>query len=96
MRFRPCIDIHNGKVKQIVGGSLQDSGDKASENFVSDKGGDWYADFYRKDNLYGGHIILLNPVTSPYYENTKSEEFGMHDVWQERMRWLLSYFFLVF
>ena len=20
MRFRPCIDIHNGKVKQIVGG----------------------------------------------------------------------------
>ena len=71
MRFRPCIDIHNGKVKQIVGGSLQDSGDKASENFVSDKGGDWYADFYRKDNLYGGHIILLNPVTSPYYEATK-------------------------
>ena len=35
MRFRPCIDIHNGKVKQIVGGSLRDEGDQAKENFVS-------------------------------------------------------------
>ena len=36
MRFRPCIDIHNGKVKQIVGGSLRDSGDRAQENFASE------------------------------------------------------------
>ena len=36
MNFRPCIDIHNGKVKQIVGGSLRDAGDQAEENFVSD------------------------------------------------------------
>lgn len=35
MQFRPCIDIHNGKVKQIVGGSLKDSGNQAEENFVS-------------------------------------------------------------
>ena len=35
MKFRPCIDIHNGKVKQIVGGSLMDTGDQARENFVS-------------------------------------------------------------
>ena len=35
MKFRPCIDIHNGKVKQIVGGSLKDAGDQAKENFVS-------------------------------------------------------------
>ena len=37
MRFRPCIDIHNGQVKQIVGGSLCDEGDRADENFVSQK-----------------------------------------------------------
>ena len=35
MRFRPCIDIHNGKVKQIVGGSLQDTGNQAAVNFAS-------------------------------------------------------------
>jgi len=81
MRFRPCIDIHNGKVKQIIGGSLSDRGDRALENFVSDKGGDWYADFYRKDNLYGGHIILLNPVSSPYYEATKEQAFRALDAW---------------
>ena len=40
MRFRPCIDIHNGKVKQIVGSSLEDRGDSASENFVSERGAD--------------------------------------------------------
>ena len=73
MRFRPCIDIHNGKVKQIVGGSLQDAGDQASENFVSEKDAGFYADFYRRDGLKGGHIILLNPVTSPYYEETKRQ-----------------------
>ena len=61
MRFRPCIDIHNGKVKQIVGGSLKDEGDRAAENFVSEQGGDYYAEFYKKDGLKGGHIILLNP-----------------------------------
>lgn len=36
MEFRPCIDIHNGKVKQIVGGSLADKGDYARENYVSE------------------------------------------------------------
>lgn len=73
MQFRPCIDIHNGKVKQIVGGSLQDSGDFAIDNFVSEKDAAWFADFYAKDALKGGHIILLNPVTSPYYEATKTQ-----------------------
>ena len=73
MRFRPCIDIHNGKVKQIVGGSLRDEGDCARENFVSEQDAGFYADFYRKDGLRGGHIILLNPVTSPYYEETKKQ-----------------------
>lgn len=68
MRFRPCIDIHNGKVKQIVGGSLLDQGDYAQDNFVSEKNGDYYASLYRKAGLSGGHIILLNPVGSTYYE----------------------------
>ena len=68
MRFRPCIDIHNGKVKQIVGGSLKDQGNQAKENFVSEQDGAFYANMYRKDRLKGGHIILLNPVGSEYYE----------------------------
>ena len=73
MRFRPCIDIHNGKVKQIVGGSLQDQGDTAKENFVSEQDAAFYAEFYKKDGLKGGHIILLNPASSPYYEETKAQ-----------------------
>ena len=73
MRFRPCIDIHNGKVKQIVGGSLKDQGDQAKENFVSEQTADWYANLYQKDGLKGGHIILLNPPTSEYYEATKAQ-----------------------
>lgn len=73
MRFRPCIDIHNGKVKQIVGGSLRDQGDQATENFVSEKDAAFYAEFYKKDQLSGGHIILLNSSDSPYYEATKNQ-----------------------
>ena len=70
MRFRPCIDIHNGKVKQIVGGSLRDEGNQATENFASEMDADYYADLYRKDSLKGGHIILLNPPSSEYYKKT--------------------------
>lgn len=68
MKFRPCIDIHNGKVKQIVGGSLKDAGNHADENFISDQDAAWYANQYRKDGIQGGHIILLNPEGSEYYE----------------------------
>ncbi len=73
MRFRPCIDIHNGKVKQIVGSSLKDAGDSASENFVSERGADYYARMYKELGLYGGHIILLNPKGSPFYEMTRKQ-----------------------
>lgn len=73
MRFRPCIDIHNGKVKQIVGGSLTDRNDYAKENFVSEQTAAWYARLYQKDGLKGGHIILLNGADSPYYEETKTQ-----------------------
>ena len=75
MRFRPCIDIHNGKVKQIVGASLKDEGDVAVENFVSTHGADYYANIYKENNLPGGHVILLNSKDSPYYEATKQEAF---------------------
>ncbi len=73
MKLRPCIDIHNGKVKQIVGSSLKDEGSSASENFVAEAGADFYARMYRELGLSGGHIILLNPVDSPYYELTKKQ-----------------------
>jgi phosphoribosylformimino-5-aminoimidazole carboxamide ribotide isomerase len=60
MKFRPCIDLHNGKVKQIVGGSLTD-GAEPETNFVSEKPPAWYAALYRKDGLTGGHVIKLGP-----------------------------------
>lgn len=73
MKFRPCIDIHNGEVKQIVGGSLKDAGNYARENFVSSYDAAFYAKLYKDRNLPGGHVILLNPEGSEYYEKTKSE-----------------------
>ncbi len=73
MRFRPCIDIHNGQVKQIIGGSLADEGDQAKENFASSKNADYYAKMYREDGLTGGHVILLNPPSSEYYQETKKQ-----------------------
>lgn len=73
MKFRPCIDIHNGKVKQIVGGTLKDKGDFAKSNFTSEMDAKAYAMKYQKDQLRGGHIILLNAATSEYYEATKGQ-----------------------
>lgn len=73
MKFRPCIDIHNGKVKQIVGGSLRDETDAAAENFVAEQDAAFYAEFYKKDGIKGGHVILLNGKDSPYYQETKKQ-----------------------
>lgn len=73
MEFRPCIDIHNGSVKQIVGGSLRDHGDEAVENYVSKQDAAFYAGLYREYQIKNGHIILLNPVTSPYYEASRRQ-----------------------
>lgn len=73
MRFRPCIDIHNGKVKQIVGGSLTDEGNLAEENFASARPADYFADIYKRDGLKGGHVILLNPPASEYYRQTREQ-----------------------
>lgn len=57
MKFRPCIDLHGGKVKQIVGGSYQESG--AKENFVSENSSDYYAKLYMQSGLTGGHLISI-------------------------------------
>ena len=73
MKFKPCIDIHNGAVKQIVGGSLKDEGDCALTNFTSEQDAGFYAEQYKKDGLRGGHIILLNARTSEYYEATREQ-----------------------
>lgn len=81
MQFRPCIDIHNGKVKQIVGGSLRDAGDIADENFVSGQDASFYARLYQKYNLKNGHVILLNPASSPYYEATKKAALDALSAW---------------
>lgn len=73
MKFRPCIDIHNGKVKQIVGSSLRDQDDSAVDNFVSGQGADAFARMYQRDGLTGGHIILLNSKDSLCYEETRKQ-----------------------
>lgn len=57
--FRPCIDLHEGKVKQIVGGTLGEGTLKT--NFVSERSAAWYADLYRHDGLNGGHVVMLGP-----------------------------------
>jgi phosphoribosylformimino-5-aminoimidazole carboxamide ribotide isomerase len=57
--FRPCIDLHEGKVKQIVGGSLGDP--DLQTNFVSEKPAAWFAELYKRDGLAGGHVIMLGP-----------------------------------
>lgn len=59
--FRPCIDLHEGKVKQIVGSTLGDDPAALHTNFVADRPAAWFAALYRQDGLQGGHVILLGP-----------------------------------
>jgi phosphoribosylformimino-5-aminoimidazole carboxamide ribotide isomerase len=56
--FRPCIDLHEGKVKQIVGGTLG-APDRLRTNFVSERPAAWFAELYKGDGLGGGHVIML-------------------------------------
>ncbi|KAI8904788.1 5-proFAR isomerase [Gorgonomyces haynaldii] len=58
-KFRPCIDLHNGQVKQIVGGSLDTQ--ELRTNFVSEHSSEYYAQLYKNHNLEGGHVIKLGP-----------------------------------
>lgn len=58
--FRPCIDLHEGKVKQIVGGTLG-APSVLRTNYVSEKPAAWFAELYKRDGLAGGHVIMLGP-----------------------------------
>ncbi len=65
MHFRPCIDLHNGVVKQIVGATLSDTESRGPEtNFQTERPASWFADRYRRDNLTGGHVIQLGKGNS--------------------------------
>ena len=77
MEFRPCIDIHNGKVKQIVGGTLRDDSNLAEENFVSGQDAAFYAELYKRSGIKGGHIILLNKEGSEYFEATRQQALSL-------------------
>src|SRR5262245_21894885 len=57
--FRPCIDLHEGKVKQIVGGTLDSGG--LETNFVAEQSAAWFAELYKRDGLTGGHVVMLGP-----------------------------------
>jgi phosphoribosylformimino-5-aminoimidazole carboxamide ribotide isomerase len=61
--FRPCIDLHEGKVKQIVGGTLGDA--SLRTNFISEKSAAWFAELYQRDKLFGGHVIMLGAGNEP-------------------------------
>ena len=62
--FRPCIDIHRGRVKQIVGSSLRDEKSVEEEtpktNFETDVKSSEFAKMYQRDQIFGGHAILLS------------------------------------
>ncbi len=88
MEFRPCIDIHNGKVKQIVGSSLKEPDNHPTsqtqavcqgqpgavvENFVAKQDAAYFARLYKRSGIRGGHVILLNPPGSDYYQETKAQ-----------------------
>lgn len=76
MKFRPCIDIHNGKVKQIVGGSLADKNNQAKDNYVSDYDASYYGELYKNSGLTGGHIIILNKEGTEFYDADKKQAFS--------------------
>lgn len=61
MNFRPCIDLHDGKVKQIVGSTLGYENKEVVENFTSDQGASYYASLFLQNKLTGGHVIMLGP-----------------------------------
>ena len=61
MQFRPCIDLHDGKVKQIVGSSLNQPNTEVIENFISEHDSTYFAEMFKADSLVGGHVIMLGP-----------------------------------
>ncbi len=73
MKFRPCIDIHNGAVKADCGWQPERCGKCSGRKLHIRQDADYYATRYKKDGLTGGHIILLNPPASEYYDATKAQ-----------------------
>jgi phosphoribosylformimino-5-aminoimidazole carboxamide ribotide isomerase len=61
MRFRPCIDLHQGKVKQIVGNTLTHQAGDLVENYIADQDAAFFAELFKRDDLSGGHVIMLGP-----------------------------------
>lgn len=59
--FRPCVDLHAGSVKQIVGGTLSTDNTLLKTNFTSEHPSAYFAELYRKHDLRGGHVIMLGP-----------------------------------
>lgn len=60
-RFRPCIDLHAGQVKQIVGGTLTTNDSELKTNYVSAHPASYYAELYKSSNCFGPHVIMLGP-----------------------------------
>jgi phosphoribosylformimino-5-aminoimidazole carboxamide ribotide isomerase len=76
--FRPCIDLHEGQVKQIVGGTLGNEPARLQTNFVFERPAAWYAELYRRDGLRGGHVIMLGPGNeTPAREALKAYPGGL-------------------
>ncbi len=73
MKFRPCIDIHDGRVKQIVGGALDEASFRIRENYVSQSDASYFAGLYRDTDLPGGHVIILNKPGTPMYEASREQ-----------------------
>ena len=60
-RFRPCIDLHSGQVKQIVGGTLSTQSSDLKTNHVSKHPAGYFAQMYKNNGLTGAHVIMLGP-----------------------------------
>src|SRR5438309_789801 len=59
--FRPCIDLHEGQVKQLIGATLTGNRAQLRTHYVSDRPASWYAELYKRDGLRGGHVVMLGP-----------------------------------
>lgn len=60
-KFRPCIDLHSGQVKQIVGGTLTTASSDLKTNYVSKLPAAHFARLYKENGLEGAHVIMLGP-----------------------------------
>lgn len=80
MKFRPCIDLHKGKVKQIIGSTFSNRKKRQPViNFETEKEPSFYSRMYKRDNLYGGHVIMLGPGNEKAAIDALSEfPQGMH------------------